>query len=125
MTHDAAPSAGGLVIFHRIGIHRPEQQKERPMTNSNPQSEAKARPIYRLCFSAKNGTNGNGQASLSYPVEIGAAFERKDPTKGLIAKFHLIPMDFKEGVLFLIPAEADRRDQGDLLDDANNAEAGQ
>jgi len=95
------------------------------MTNSNPQSEAKARPIYRLCFSAKNGTNGNGQAQLSYPVEIGAAFERKDPTKGLIAKFHIIPVDFKEGVLFLIPADTDRREQGDLLNDAINAEAGQ
>lgn len=78
------------------------------MTNTNSQSQAKARPIYRLCFSAKNGTNANGQANLGYPVEIGAAFERKDATKGLIAKFHIIPMDIKDGVLFLIPADTDR-----------------
>ncbi len=90
------------------------------------QSETrKSPPAYRLCFSAKNGTNGNGQAQLSYPVEIGAAFERKDPSKGLIAKFHIIPMELKEGVLFLIPADTDRREQGDLLEDAISAEAGQ
>ena len=85
----------------------------------------KSPPTYRLCFSAKTGIHSNGQASLSYPVEIGAAFERKDPTKGLIAKFHIIPTDFKEGVLFLIPATTDRREQADLLDDAMDAEAGQ
>lgn len=95
------------------------------MTNSNTQSEAKTRPVYRLCFSAKNGVNGQGQANLSYPVEIGAAFERKDPSKGLVAKFHIIPMDFKDGVLFLIPADADRRDQSDLLGEIADAEAGQ
>lgn len=95
------------------------------MTNRNNSNQPKPGPLYRLCFSAKNGVNGNNQANLSYPVEIGAAFERKDPSKGLIAKFHIIPMDFKEGVLFLIPAEADRSAQGELLDTADDAEARQ
>ena len=94
------------------------------MTNQ-PQTKPKARPVYRLCFSAKNGTDGNGQAQLHYPVEIGAAFERKDPTKGLVAKFHIIPTDFKDGVLFLIPADTDRRDEPDLLGEIADAEAGQ
>ena len=89
------------------------------------QTKPKARPVYRLCFSAKNGTDGNGQAQLHYPVEIGAAFERKDPTKGLVAKFHIIPTDFKDGVLFLMPADADRRDEPDLLGEIADAEAGQ
>ena len=95
------------------------------MTKTQNTDQPKARPVYRLCFSAKNGTDGNGQANLSYPVEIGAAFERKDPSKGLIAKFHIIPMDFKDGVLFLIPGEADRSAQGELLDTADDAEARQ
>lgn len=92
---------------------------------SNATQPRKAPPAYRLCFSAKTGINNNGQSSLSYPVEIGAAFERKDPSKGLLAKFHIIPTDLKDGVLFLIPADADRREQADLLDNAMDAEAGQ
>lgn len=92
---------------------------------TQPQSKPKARPVYRLCYSAKNGVDGNGQAQLHYPVEIGAAFERKDPAKGLLAKLHIIPTDLKDGVLFLIPADTDRREQGDLLNNAIDAEAGQ
>lgn len=92
---------------------------------SNSSQPRKSPPAYRLCFSAKTGINSNGQASLSYPVEIGAAFERKDPSKGLLAKFHIIPTDLKDGVLFLIPATTDRREQADLLDEAISAEAGQ
>lgn len=89
------------------------------------QTKPKARPVYRLCYSAKNGVDGNGQAQLHYPVEIGAAFERKDPSKGLVAKFHIIPEHMRDGVLFLIPAENDRRDEPGLLDEIADAEAGQ
>lgn len=95
------------------------------MTDQPNSKPAKARPVFRLCFSAKNGVDANGQAHLTYPVEIGAAFERKDPAKGLVAKFHIIPMDFKDGVLFLIPADAERQNQPDLLDAEIATETGQ
>jgi len=86
------------------------------MTNQTNPNPAKARPIYRLCFSAKNGIDSNGQANLAYPVEIGAAFERKDPTKGLFAKFQFVPMNIQDGVLFLIPAGTNDQEQADPID---------
>ncbi len=94
------------------------------MTNQS-QSKPKARPIYRLCYSAKNGVDGNGQAILEYPVEIGGAFARRETEKGLVARFKIIPENMRDGVLFLIPAENDRRDEPDLLGEIADAEAGQ
>ena len=84
----------------------------------------KAPPVYRLCFSAKTGTDRNGQPSLSYPIEIGVAFRRKDAGKGLIAKFTIIPTELSEGVLFLMPPAERSKDQPDLLD-TDTAGAGQ
>ncbi len=74
-----------------------------------------SRPTYRLCFSARTGVDRNGQPTLGYPIEIGAAFARKDASKGLIAKFQIIPSDLKDGVLFLMPPRGDDA-QADLLE---------
>ncbi len=93
--------------------------------SATPQTTAKkAPPAYRLCFSAKTGTDRNGQPTLSYPVEIGAAFHRKDAGKGLIAKFTIIPTELSEGVLFLMPPGERGDGQPDLLD-TDTAGAGQ
>lgn len=72
----------------------------------------KTRPAFRLRYSANEGTDANGQSKLSYPVEIGVAFERNDASKGLIARFTIIPEDMRDGVLFLVPADASA-DDGD------------
>ena len=86
--------------------------------------QKKAAPAYRLLFSAKTGTDRTGQPNLSYPVEIGAAFHRREATKGLIAKFTIIPTELSEGVLFLAPVEDRTGDQPNLLVAAEK-EAGQ
>lgn len=67
------------------------------------QTKTNAKPAYRLCYAARGGVDANGQAQLRYPVEIGAVFNRKDPTKGLVAKFHFTPADMRDGVLLLMP----------------------
>lgn len=96
------------------------------MSNQTQTTTKKSPPVYRLCFSAKNGTDRNGQQTLAYPVEIGAVFERRERDKGLIAKFSIIPTELKDGVLFLMPAETDRREENDLFEaDTQTAEAGQ
>lgn len=79
-----------------------------------PSSQERSRPAYRLLFSVQTGTDKNGQPTLSYPIEIGAAFHRREAEKGLIAKFRILPTELKEGVLFLAPVNADRS-QGELL----------
>ncbi len=73
------------------------------------------RPAFRLGFAPRTGTDKNGQATLGYPVEIGACFHRADPDKGLIAKFTIIPADFRDGVLLLLPV----RHEDDLLSEAH------
>ena len=81
---------------------------------STKSSQGRARPAYRLLFSVQTGADQNGQPILSYPIEIGAAFHRRDASRGLIAKFRILPTELKEGVLFLAPVNADRA-QGELL----------
>ncbi|WP_138511601.1 hypothetical protein [Maricaulis alexandrii] len=96
------------------------------MSNQTQTPTKKSPPVYRLCFSAKNGTDRNGLPTLAYPVEIGAVFERRERGKGLIAKFSIIPTELKDGVLFLMPADADRRQESDLFEaDSEIVEAGQ
>ncbi|WP_143742952.1 hypothetical protein [Maricaulis sp. W15] len=96
------------------------------MSNQTQTPTKKSPPVYRLCFSAKNGTDRNGQPTLAYPVEIGAVFERRERDKGLIAKFTIIPTELKDGVLFLMPADTDRRQESDLFEaGVETAEAGQ
>ena len=80
------------------------------------------RPAFRLCFAAQTGVQRDGRAELSYPVEIGACFTRKDPSKGLVARFHFIPDQIRDGVLFLMPVTEAKAESGDLF---ANAEAGQ
>jgi len=82
------------------------------------------RPAFRLCFAAQLGTQRDGRAELSYPVEIGACFHRKDPSKGLVARFHFVPEQMRNGVLFLMPVNEAKADIGDLFE-AGDAEAGQ
>lgn len=61
-------------------------------------------PAYRLGFAPFTGLDHNGQQTLGYPVEIGAAFHRKEREKGLVAKFAIVPEGLKNGgVLFLMP----------------------
>ena len=96
------------------------------MSNQTQTPTKKSPPVYRLCFSAKNGTDRNGQPTLAYPVEIGAVFERRERDKGLIAKFSIIPTELKDGVLFLMPADAERRAETDLFEpETATVEAGQ
>jgi len=94
------------------------------MSVENQTQQKKAAPAYRLLFSAKTGTDRTGQPTLSYPVEIGAAFHRREATKGLIAKFTIIPTELSEGVLFLAPVESRSHEQPNFLD-VQSAEAGQ
>lgn len=92
----------------------------------NTQSETrKSPPAYRLCFSAKTGVDRDGRAILSYPIEVGACFHRTDPSKGLVARFTIIPSELREGVLLLMPVTASDAAQGDLLNQSITAEAGQ
>jgi hypothetical protein len=83
---------------------------------SNATQPRKSPPAYRLCFSAKTGTDRDARAVLSYPIEVGACFHRTDPTKGLVAKFTIIPTELKDGVLFLMPVDTDRRQESDLFE---------
>lgn len=76
-----------------------------------------SKPLYRLGFAPRSGTDRNGQPTIGYPIEIGAVFPRKDADKGLIAKFALIPADLKDGVLLLMPV----RPEQDLLTQAEGA----
>ena len=72
------------------------------------------KPAYRIAFAKKNGTNGKGKDQLSYPREIGAAWTRKDESKGLILDFDVIPANMSEGVILLLPVterSADTQDQ--------------
>lgn len=68
------------------------------------------KPLYRVAFSRKKGTDEKGQDVLSYPRSIGAVFARKDPTKGGIIELDLIPTELREGVLYLYPV--DEREEG-------------
>ncbi|WP_421787172.1 hypothetical protein [Hyphobacterium sp.] len=79
-------------------------------------STSNNRPAYRACFSARTGIDRNGQSTLSYPVEIGAAFHRKDAEKGLILKFNLVPASVQDGVLFLIPLAEGETAQTELFE---------
>ena len=78
---------------------------------SNNTSQNGNKPVWRLAFAPHTGTDGNGQPTIGYPVEIGAVFARRDAEKGLIAKFRIIPADLKDGVLLLTPV----RSQADML----------
>jgi hypothetical protein len=85
------------------------------MTNNSPSSAN--RPAFRLGFAPRTGTDKNGQATIGFPVEIGAVFARKDADKGYVAKFSLIPADLKDGVLLLMPLKP----ESDLLPHAEGA----
>ena len=75
------------------------------MTNQ-PATPSNNRPAFRLCYSAQTGIGRDGRKELSYPIEIGACFPRKDPSKGLVARFTFLPDQMREGVLFLMPVDA-------------------
>ncbi|RFB06219.1 hypothetical protein [Parvularcula marina] len=62
-----------------------------------------SQPVYRLGFAPYDGTDRNGQRKLGYPIEIGAAFQRHEADKGLVAKFRIIPANMTDGVLLLLP----------------------
>jgi hypothetical protein len=78
-------------------------------------------PAYRLCFSTKSGVDQNGNDILSFPVEIGAAFTRKETSKGHILKLHMVPQELSQGVLFLVPVAPKSADQPELLDEGASA----
>lgn len=80
------------------------------------QSNAQTLPAFRLSFAPFNGRDKSGQATIGYPVEIGAAFHRKDRDKGLVLKFSVVPSDLKDGVLFLMPP----RQQSDLFSEGES-----
>lgn len=82
------------------------------MTTSTNSESKKPRPAFRLCFSTRQGTDRNGQAILGYPVEIGAVFPRKEADKGFVAKFHIHPANFADGVLFLMPPNETAETEG-------------
>ncbi|MCB1499025.1 MAG: hypothetical protein KDK07_04420 [Bauldia sp.] len=65
----------------------------------------KERPLYRVTFSRITGTDDNGQQILARPVEIGAAWSRKNDKQGAIIALDIIPTDLvnRNGVLFLVP----------------------
>lgn len=86
------------------------------MTTQSPST--RQRPAFRLCFAAQTGNLRDGRPELSYPVEIGACFHRKDPSKGLVARFTLIPEQMREGVLLLMPVEPAADTSGELFDAA-------
>lgn len=73
-------------------------------------TELNSAPAYRLGFAPFTGSDRNGQPKIGYPVEIGAAFHRKDREKGLVAKFTFLPADFTAGVLFLMPIREEQSD---------------
>ena len=85
------------------------------MTNTTQPSAN--RPAFRLGFAPRTGTDKNGQATIGFPVEIGAVFSRRNPDKGYVAKFSLVPADLKDGVLLLMPVRQD----DDLLSRAEGA----
>lgn len=67
------------------------------------QTLSASQPVYRLGFAPYDGTDRNGQKKLGYPIEIGAAFQRHEADKGLVAKFRIIPANMTDGVLLLLP----------------------
>ena len=72
-------------------------------TDNQTTTEQTNKPVYRLSFAPYDGVDKSGQKVLSYPVEIGAAFNRTQKDKGLILKLKIIPANLDEGVLFLMP----------------------
>ncbi len=69
----------------------------------------KNQPIYRAKFCAVTGTSENGNDILGKSVEIGAVWERKDPSKGAVLKLDIVPEGLSRGVLFLQPVKAEAR----------------
>jgi len=69
--------------------------------------QTKQRPTHRVSFARIIGTDERGKDKLGSPKEIGAIWERKDPTKGAILKFDHIPIELTkhQGVMFVLPVE--------------------
>ena len=69
----------------------------------------KERPLYRVTFSRITGTDDNGQQILARPVEIGAAWSRKNDKQGAIIALDIIPTDLvnRNGVMFLVPVDGE------------------
>jgi len=80
-----------------------QNRKENIMTKS------KNLPLYRAKYCVVIGQDEDGKDKLSRAVEIGAAFSRKDPSKGAILKLDIVPQDLRNGVLFLDPVQSDTR----------------
>ena len=68
--------------------------------STQPQNQ---KPAYRMAFARKHLSNGKGKDQLGYPREIGAAWTRKDETKGLVLDFDIVPANMNEGVILLLP----------------------
>jgi hypothetical protein len=81
----------------------PITTKELFMTQT---TESKNRPLYRISFARKTGTDEKGNDILGSAREIGSAWPRRDG-KGCVARFDHIPIELTnhQGVLFLFPNE--------------------
>jgi len=69
-------------------------------------SEPKARPLYRVSFARKTGTDERGEDTLGPAREIGSVWARREGN-GAILRLDHIPIELSQhqGVVFLFPAE--------------------